>query len=141
MKALLAAFFMLFGISGRLNRTKYWVGIAITVLLLMPTSVALRDARPPQNPLEVVSLVLGYWAWSAILIKRLHDFNWSGWWWCLIGGFPVFALVRVSQVVLSLELIRVGLIFLAGIIIILIVGAANGTVGPNKYGPDPRGSS
>jgi len=65
----------------------------------------------------VISLavsVIAIWVGLAIQIKRWHDRNKSGW-WVLINLVPIigplWALVEV--------------------------GFQRGTVGPNRYGPDP----
>jgi uncharacterized membrane protein YhaH (DUF805 family) len=49
----------------------------------------------------------------AVTVRRLHDLDKSGWWW-LIGFIP-----------------------LVGAIILLVWFCQRGTVGPNRFGPDP----
>ena len=49
------------------------------------------------------------------MVRRLHDMNVSGW-LCLLMFVPY-----------------------AGALFQLIIGCIDGTVGPNSYGPDPKG--
>jgi uncharacterized membrane protein YhaH (DUF805 family) len=49
----------------------------------------------------------------AVTVRRMHDLDKSGWWW-LIGFIP-----------------------LVGAIILLVWFCQRGTVGPNRFGPDP----
>ena len=67
----------------------------------------------------------GYWVYVAILlalvlpglavqVRRLHDIDYSGAWW-FIAFVP-----------------------LAGVIVLIVFWATEGTRGPNKYGPDPK---
>lgn len=51
----------------------------------------------------------------AVIVRRLHDTDNSGW-WLLIGIVP----------------------FIGGIIL-LVFAAIKGTSGPNRFGPDPKG--
>ena len=90
----------------------------------------------------------------AVFVRRLHDTNHSGWWvlafylfyivdLVLLVFFSVYvvqmsgamsgALYAVIFLVLSLGL-------LAFAIVLLVWLCTAGTVGPNKYGPDPKAS-
>lgn len=51
----------------------------------------------------------------AVGARRLHDIDRSGWW------------------------LLVGLVPLVGWIVLLVFFVQDGTVGPNRYGPDPKG--
>ena len=51
----------------------------------------------------------------AVSIRRLHDTNRSGWW------------------------ILIGLIPFLGALVLIVFYLLDGTPGPNKYGPDPKG--
>ncbi len=58
----------------------------------------------------------------AVTIRRLHDRNMSGWWYL---GFILLSLIPV-----------VG--FVASIVLVVIL-CLDGTPGPNRFGPDPKG--
>ena len=53
----------------------------------------------------------------AVGVRRLHDTDRSGWW------------------------LLIGLIPLAGAIVLLVFNLLEGTRGPNRFGPDPRDPS
>lgn len=53
----------------------------------------------------------------AVAIRRLHDTDRSGWW------------------------ILIGLIPLVGAIVLLVFYCTDGTRGPNRFGPDPKGEN
>ncbi|HEY0413431.1 MAG TPA: DUF805 domain-containing protein [Allosphingosinicella sp.] len=75
----------------------------------------------------------------AVAVRRLHDTDRSGWW---VGGYVI--LVIVSNVLQSvtgsgaLSLI-LSLVTLVYAITLLVFYCLDGTKGPNKYGPDPKG--
>lgn len=57
----------------------------------------------------------------SIYARRLHDCNQSGWW-----VIPVLAASRI---------------LILNIAILLILGCIRGTIGQNRFGPDPRGTA
>jgi uncharacterized membrane protein YhaH (DUF805 family) len=62
--------------------------------------------------LPVLALVV--WMNAAIQVKRWHDHNLSGWWWFVV------------------------LIPCVGPLVALVhLGCMRGTIGANRYGPDP----
>jgi uncharacterized membrane protein YhaH (DUF805 family) len=75
----------------------------------------------------------------AVAVRRLHDTERSGWW---VGGYLI--LVVVSNVVRSstgsggLSTI-LSLVVLVYAITLIVFYCLDGTKGPNKYGPDPKG--
>jgi uncharacterized membrane protein YhaH (DUF805 family) len=98
--------------SGRSSRSAYWWWTLFYVLIIIATSII--DAATK-------SQVIGGLAWLgliipnlAVLVRRLHDTDHSGWW------------------------VLIGLIPLAGAII-LIVFACTDSGPPNKYGDGPDG--
>ncbi len=106
---------LLFKFDGRINRGKFWLGVAI--LYVVPWLLFLIAGAVNSSFLWVlVSLLMIVLIWPglAISIKRWHDRGKSGWW------------------------ILIGLIPLVGPIWALIeTGFLPGTPGPNQYGPDP----
>ena len=108
----------IFSFRGRANRGWYFWHIllddvvmftALVLLVLIGTALDTMVVVPP-----VVAIVLaGIWAGCAMTVKRLHDLERPGWHWWLL-------LVPFYNVYLGLVLIF-----------------AQGTIGPNQYGPDP----
>lgn len=120
--------------SGRARRKEYWLFMLFVWLLL---SVLLWLAGPYPNGAVasaggllsfidvdfvnptmmtiagVVSLLL-LLPTIAVTVRRLHDIGWTGWW----------ALLGITGL---------------GSLILMIFCLLDGTVGPNRYGPDPKG--
>jgi uncharacterized membrane protein YhaH (DUF805 family) len=124
------------------------------------------DAMPadamPMAPISGLVSLLSLWPMLAGSIKRLHDRNRSGWW---IGAFylvsavvGVIAFVMLAGVLAGLyEMRRDGvapemapaaiLVLVAGGLVVfgfamwlfIETGFLRGTLGPNRFGPDPLG--
>lgn len=130
--------------SGRSRRKEYWMFvlfniIVITVMAALIFGVAGAgasfdeiDAGDPVglygslfSGIGVVFLL--YWLavlipGMAVSVRRLHDRGMSGWWYL---GFIVASLIPIVGFIASIAFI--------------VVMALPGTVGPNRYGPDPKG--
>ncbi len=74
-------------------------------------------------PLKIVVIVL-LWPLIAILVKRLHDIDVSGWW-----SVAVFAIPYVAPPMATLALLLTTL---------TIIGRRPGSNGSNRYGAQPR---
>lgn len=57
----------------------------------------------------------------SVTVRRLHDRDMSGWW---ILGFIVGLIIPIVNLVVM--------------IVYIVIMAMAGTVGPNKFGPDPK---
>jgi uncharacterized membrane protein YhaH (DUF805 family) len=74
-----------FSFSGRVNRAKYWLGLAIALCIVI---LSMRLARFAYTTLEakpalLIAGVLGFVYLLIVLAtatKRLHDLDFSGWW-------------------------------------------------------------
>lgn len=130
---------LLFGFNGRIRRTTYWLaaigaGFVLTtvfwILLFMVgggAALAMRGAANASSAagagLGVVGfvLILAYfvaiiWISLALQIKRWHDRDKSGV-WVLINLIPL----------------------IGGIWSLVECGFMDGTMGPNRFGPSPKG--
>ncbi|MGA9658128.1 MAG: DUF805 domain-containing protein [Asticcacaulis sp.] len=120
---------MLFTANGRIRRSEYWLWailsmIALTIvfyILMMVLGVGKTMAETGTVPatlwiLYIIYLVPVMWIGICLQVKRWHDRNKSGW-MCLIGLIPI----------------------VGGIWAFIEVGCLDGTQGPNKYGPSPKG--
>ena len=103
----------------------------------------------------VVAYVYILWAQFMVSIRRLHDKNRSGWWLILntvlivIGSLFLGAVIFLDGLqggyhdgdTISTILMGIGIIFfLAAFVIgifIFVMMVTEGTVGPNRFGPDP----
>jgi uncharacterized membrane protein YhaH (DUF805 family) len=135
---------LLFSFQGRLNRKPYWMtAIAITVLMLVLIGIAIAffgEHEIGAGIAVVVLIALLYipliWVGLAVGAKRLHDRDKSAWWLLLFYAAPSL----LSSVANHMESGGF-LLHLAGFAItvwaFVELGCLRGTVGPNRYGPDP----
>jgi uncharacterized membrane protein YhaH (DUF805 family) len=75
----------------------------------------------------------------AVAMRRLHDTDRSGWW---VGGYLLLVvasnIVRASTGSGGISMI-LSLVTLIYAITLIVFYCLDGTKGPNKYGPDPKG--
>ena len=113
--------------EGRSQRKEYWmfallnVLIACVVYALMGLSFAVMNESEVMTPLISVFILYGLWGLAilipafAVAVRRLHDTDRSGW------------------------NILWGLVPIVGGLILLYFYVTDGTPGPNRFGPDPKG--
>ena len=126
--------------SGRINRAKFWIAILVfTVLNMLSAGMVLASGSSTLVILNgIISLLV---AASGILvgIKRLHDRNKSGWWVLLYWVAP-FVMLSIGFAGGAPEIVVNILGFAAlaiGLWSLIELGCLRGTIGQNKYGPDP----
>lgn len=107
-----------FSARGRANRSWYFWHIVLDDVLIITLAIALLLVGDAFGSGLVVFplvglIVAGFWAGTAITVKRLHDLGRSGWDWFLL-------LVPLYNVYLGCILLF-----------------KKGTDGPNAFGPDP----
>jgi uncharacterized membrane protein YhaH (DUF805 family) len=116
--------------EGRINRAKFWAGSIVLWFLVILANVVVVTIFGMQYEPDRPFLVMGPVAWLvwilavlaiayaslAVLAKRWHDRDKSGW-WSLILLVPFFG----------------------GLWTLIECGCVPGTPGPNRYGPDPIG--
>lgn len=129
-----------FSFRGRANRQRYWLTVLASAGLMM-LGTLLIVAIP------VVGWVVGMAVWSAaalmglaVAARRLHDRGKSAWWLLpmylpLVVVSLLSELMEVSQGAPNpvLSLLTLGF----SIWILVELGCLRGTVGPNRFGPDP----
>lgn len=135
--------------EGRLGRRDYW----ICYLALVPISVltvllveSLLGASPKDAPFDVkqkaalCSFLITLYPRIAILLKRLHDFGWTGWWVLPMAMIGLLQAGTVPSLDSSVAAERHAAWFLCGVVwmIVVFVGARAGNPGVNRYGP-PHG--
>jgi uncharacterized membrane protein YhaH (DUF805 family) len=89
--------------KGRASRSEYWWFILFSFILQIVAQLI------NQNLVAVVAIALLLPS-LAVLVRRLHDIDYSGWWALLL------------------------LVPLIGPIVLIIFAATKGTVGPNRFG-------
>lgn len=107
--AVKSVFSRYFDFSGRSCRSEYWwfylfCVLAFAVLLIVDTGFGVMT--------RIFNLAI-FIPVLAVLVRRLHDIDRSGWW------------------------LLISLIPLVGVIILLVWLCTRGTTGDNRFGPDP----
>ena len=105
--------------GGRARRKEYWFFSLFNTLII--GALALIDFSTGRfNPDTGLGLLSGIYSLATFLpqlgvtVRRLHDTDRSGW-WLLLGVIP-----------------------LIGSLVLLVFFASSGTLGDNRYGPDPK---
>lgn len=108
----LAAFKKYAVFDGRAQRAEYWYFALVNFVIY-----AILGYLGNVGGLLAIVFALAVLIPSiAVGIRRLHDIDYSGW-WVLIGLIPI-----------------------VGTIWLLVLLVLDGTPGPNKYGPNPKGA-
>ena len=130
-----------FTFSGRMRRREYWwkmflivsvlVGVIVSAITLeFIAKVVYRIEMPAGVKSMLVGIVIVTTIFCNVFaipvsVRRLHDFDLSGWWY-LAFFLPSFIPDAPIRSVASIALL-------------LILGGIDGTCGPNRFGPDPKG--
>ena len=105
--------------DGRINRAPFWIGGIILAVVNFVASIIIAlvagDRTIGQILVVLIALALVYPGIN-LGIKRFHDRDKSGW-WVLIILVPI-----IGPIWYFIE-----------------AGCLRGTVGPNRFGPDPLG--
>ncbi|HEY2708359.1 MAG TPA: DUF805 domain-containing protein [Caulobacteraceae bacterium] len=116
---------LLFNFNGRIRRSTYWLaalgaGLAYGVVLGLCIAIMAMGRDGPLGMvgglLCLVVYVFLIWTGLALQIKRWHDRD-KSWTWIFIAFIP----------------------FVGAIWSLVECGFLDGTPGPNKYGPSPKG--
>jgi uncharacterized membrane protein YhaH (DUF805 family) len=101
---------LLFSIEGRISRGPFWL-VYLPLFAATAALILFIEEFANSNPvLTLIVLVLHVWIAICVTVKRLHDMDATGW-------------LSIPIVVIPLA--------------VILVGSFPGTVGPNRYGPDP----
>jgi len=100
--------------SGRAARSEYWYWVLFALLVAMVSAIvdAAVFEESTTSPVASITSLLLFLPGLAVSIRRLHDVDHSGWWFLI--AFTVI-----------------------GIIVLWVWACTRGTVGPNRFGPDP----
>ena len=156
----------LFSFRGRLNRGPYWRSILVAlafipvgILLATPYMViehpdasASNHSVSPLGMITIVAeglLVVAYLVFAlAVTVKRLHDRNMSAWWLVPFVFGPNLLHPAINSDIHNrlgappiLQLLVSLLVLGTSIWAFVELGCLRGTVGENRYGPDPLGGS
>lgn len=110
----------LFSFQGRISRYQLWVQFILpyfvleVIVLVIDLLTGMYNAHTGVGVLSTIFSLLMIWPYLAIQVKRCHDRDRSGW-FLLISLIPI-----VGAIWLFVEL-----------------GCLRGSVGDNRFGPDP----
>ncbi|MBW8815956.1 MAG: DUF805 domain-containing protein [Caulobacterales bacterium] len=132
-----------FSFQGRLNRAPYWQGTILAwmaVVVLGFIASGLGTLFAPLGLLAIVPLLAGMVVVLSLLVRRLHDRGKSGWWLLLMYLPPLLlsalgAVVSASEPDVGSTIRALSLPF--SIWMFVDLGCLRGTMGHNRFGPDP----
>lgn len=125
-----------FSFKGRVGRRDFWLWMAIWVAL-MAVLFTLSGQSWLDTQSTAFGLVVLLWPTSAIMVKRLHDRNKSGWWalllvvaWMLASGnWTMFSSIWQWGLGCFLPILIV-------VMTLLDCGVFLGTKGENRFGAE-----
>ena len=130
--------YLLTSIDGRISRQPFWIAFVILIGIEIVAHLTVSERWS-----SIVSLLLAY-PYFAVFAKRGHDRNAPTW----IAGIFIAGAV-ILDVLTLLDLIgpaeKPSILFyvilvplgIMALILLIDFGFRRGTVGPNRFGPDP----
>lgn len=138
---------LFFGFRGRIARTAWWVASAI-IALINATFIALTDpgyySAPVASLGSTIANLIFLIPMTAVLVKRCNDRNWP-WWTGLLVQLPllVFGISDYlghfadDENLTLLQGAEFSTFIVSFVFVVVDNGFLRGTVGANRYGPDP----
>jgi uncharacterized membrane protein YhaH (DUF805 family) len=132
---------LLFSFSGRVNRAPYWLaGVATSFCLMgliwVVLGLAFAGRAGASTILALMIVVALLWVGLALGAKRLHDRDKSAWWLVLFYVVPAI-LHSAGRHAMSGGRILALIGLVISIWALIELGFLRGTLGPNRFGPDP----
>jgi uncharacterized membrane protein YhaH (DUF805 family) len=140
---------LFFGFSGRINRAKFWIAVlvyAIVTIIVGVVSYLADESTAVQAIGGIVNLVV-FISGLAVGVKRLHDRDKSGWYLLLFYIVPSVLVGIALAMTMTMEdaTVVAGILdliaFAISIWAFVELGCLRGTVGMNRFGPDPLGAA
>ncbi len=121
---------LLFSFRGRIARDQFWarfLGTVGTFVLAILVANGVGEQHPYLKegnwkmlfvPIGIVAWLAFFWILLTIHVRRLHDLDCGA----------IFLLIHLVPII-------------GPIVALIVLGSVKGTSGPNRYGPDPVGST
>ncbi len=134
---------------GRISRSTYWLKFVLPIAGIQIVGAILDimfgfDDPDEIGPAGVLIILLVLWPAIVSLVKRLHDLDRPGWFVAafyggLFGGGIISAIAIPAIGIGAAWILGIPLFFLffAGFWYGIKISFFRGTIGPNRYGPDP----
>jgi uncharacterized membrane protein YhaH (DUF805 family) len=131
--------------SGRINRARYWIAVLVFVAInvVFGALTYLGSGGTAVRGINAVVTVAVMISGIAVIIKRLHDRNKSGWYVLLFMIAPMVLLgasLLIGTMSTGSDIVATAFWLIAVVISIwsfVELGCLRGTIGRNKYGSDP----
>src|SRR5262245_37642675 len=117
-QAITAGFQNYVNFSSRASRSEYWYWVLFVALVsiaafVLDYALFSLPVAIVGGPISILVSLAFFLPNLSIAVRRLHDLDYSGW-WVLLALIPV-----------------------VGLIVLVIWWCRRGTVGPNRFGPEP----
>lgn len=141
--------YLFLSFEGRISRKYFWlgnIGMGIALILIININLWLNETLG--LALIIVAYLISLYPTAALMVKRLHDRNRTGWWAALVMGLGIaFNILQFAGLAGQPEqpnMLDVVVFVASAIVTIWLVielGFLKGTQGPNRFGPDPLGAT
>jgi uncharacterized membrane protein YhaH (DUF805 family) len=130
--------------SGRSRRKEYWMYLLLIVIVgfvlgMIEGVMGLQQSvAGVYGPLSAILALVTFIPSLAVGVRRLHDTDRTGWWMLL----PILPYAAAFAMLFSGNVAMFGILALVALgcaVVVLVFMVLDGTKGPNKYGPDPKG--
>jgi uncharacterized membrane protein YhaH (DUF805 family) len=140
-----------FSPHGRISRSQYWLKFFLPIFVVSMVLNLIGLASDSLKTLGNLFQLIVLWPGIAVLIKRIHDRNKSGWLvWALYGPLIVAVIFTIAAL-FAVGVDRTGAASVLGVVsgvfwvvatvvaiwFFIEFGCLRGTIGVNRFGPDP----
>ena len=112
---------------GRINRTTYWLAVAVTVVVAIAVQFVTR------TPFQGANFML-----LVVAVPRLHDIGRAGWWALVVLVLEFAAGMAIGKFLPPAQMMTgIGAIAVLVLALTILVGSVRGDAGPNRFGAQP----
>lgn len=133
-----------FSPAGRLTRTRYAIAIALLAATIIGMRTLVVGAAPAMIAATLILTIALALPWFCVTAQRLHDFSRedglaivSMGLMLTHGGFATMSRSAVGSASQWADVIA-GVAGVSALVMAAVIGSRRATMGPNRFGPDPR---